>query len=129
MGNWRVNMDQERRKAKRINIKVTDCCLENKGEKTGTEILSVDTKDISSRGAHLIIPEKLKRKEQFLIGFNLPALCNPLSFQCEIVWTKKSDQNYEVGIRFLKVDPYDIGKLERFLRLRDVSVKEPVCQN
>ena len=68
------------------------------------------TRDLSREGMLMTVNEKLDKGQVFDLEIDIPDDPRPAHATAEIVWScesKNSRSNYEVGVRFLVMDPVD----------------------
>lgn len=100
-------MEKERRKFKRfdtfLSVKFKD---ENNVEARGISL----SKDLSREGMKITLDKGLKQGAVCDLEIDIPDDPKPIRTSAEIVWTKKNksqDPSFEVGVRFVMMDPVD----------------------
>jgi hypothetical protein len=119
-------MDAERRGFKRVAAKIiAHCSRRRSGTNLAERFLSF-TKDLSLKGAHLVVNRDVRIGEHFTVGLEAPTSFIPILAYGEVVWLKgagldrgRRSDAVEAGIKFLKLDLSDAQKINEFLRFRE----------
>lgn len=124
-------MPDEKRAFVRIHAKVIANCAKSENDTMGRQYFLSVTKDLSLHGAGLVLPEEIKTGENIALALELPIYFMPILIYCEVVWVKKAQgirdkiqDVTEAGIKFLKIGPRDMEKLNDYLRFKENELKE-----
>jgi c-di-GMP-binding flagellar brake protein YcgR len=73
--------------------------------------------DISQGGVRFLVGERLSNGARLELELKLPEEAVPIQAQAEVVWCARfrDDGHYEVGCRFIQIDPLDRGKIIRYI--------------
>ncbi|MFH1768962.1 MAG: PilZ domain-containing protein [Candidatus Omnitrophota bacterium] len=131
-------MNKERRLFERVETRITANCSRYQERGGSFEHLFSCTRDISARGARLIVPREVRVGEQVLLHLDLPTCLIGVLAGCEVAWVrrknisldeKKEKEVIETGVSFLNMDRGDSEKLKNFLgevRKKDMTVVDSV---
>jgi len=74
-------------------------------------------KDISQGGVRFPVSERLPQGARLELELALPVEESPIQAQVEVIWCARFHGNgpYEVGCRFIQIDPLDRGKIIRHI--------------
>jgi len=100
-------MEKERRKFKRFD---TFLSVKNKGQDTATCRGISLSRDLSREGMKLTLGDMLEKGAIFDLEIDIPDDPKPVHTTAEVVWIKPAngdERSYEVGVRFLMMDPVD----------------------
>jgi len=78
---------------------------------------SQTAKDISQGGIRFSVGERLPNGAKLELELKLPEEAVPIQAQVEVAWCARFQGNgpYEVGCRFIQIDPLDRGKIIRHI--------------
>jgi len=103
-------MEKERRKFKRFEA-FLGIKYKNEGEEPRKGRGISLSRDLSREGMKIQLTEKIPKGTVFDLEIDIPDDPKPVHTSAEVVWSKqgKSDeaQGYEIGVRFLMMDPVD----------------------
>ena len=119
-------MEVERRKSKRISTKVVANCLRSEsGDFKGKDTI-LFTRDLSPDGARVIIRGEDDIGQHVTLILHLPSLFFPLLVVGEIRWMQDISASdcripniKEAGIKFVKIEEPDLGKMREFFASRE----------
>ena len=86
------------------------------------------TEDISGGGIRFSLDHYLKVGTVVELSLSIPEQESPIQATGEVVWLReKKDMKapYSVGIKFIKIDPFERGKILNYIRRR-VTENKPV---
>lgn len=69
------------------------------------------TKDISTTGMRVFIPQELKKGDVLYFRIYIPEENWPLTGKAEVVWSKMVKNGYECGMVFTEISDQDRGKI------------------
>jgi hypothetical protein len=98
---------KEKRRAKRSNLLLD---IKYKREKD-EEWKSAVTKDVSISGLRILISESLDKREKISLKIKIPEEQWPLVAEAEVIWVKQVNNEYEIGLKFIKINDADRSKL------------------
>lgn len=76
-------------------------------------------KNLSKEGALLIADRKLREGAEINLTMDVPGDNVPIFATCEVAWQKKeTDEEYQTGVRFKKIDNSDKGRLLEYIYLQ-----------
>lgn len=76
-------------------------------------------KNISKEGALLVLDKKLNEGTGLDLSMDVPGDNVPIFASCEVAWQKPlHDNTYETGVRFIKIDNSDRGRLLEYIYLQ-----------
>lgn len=84
--------------------------------------------NISGGGIKLCLPEKLKLGARLTMEIRLAGEKEALPAKGEVAWTNEAEmKNYpkacfEIGIRFIEIDPLSIGKIYNYFKEHSLAV-------
>lgn len=79
------------------------------------------TEDISGGGIRFSLGHHLKLGTVLELSLHLPEQNKPIVTTGEVVWMREKNDiklPYTVGIKFIKIDPFDRGKILNYIRQR-----------
>jgi len=68
-------------------------------------------KDLSREGMRLLTDNDLPKGTSVELEIDIPGDNMPVFAFSEVMWSKKSGNNHEAGLRFTKIEPLDRSKL------------------
>ena len=86
------------------------------------------SEDISGGGIRLPLKERLRPGTILDLEIHLPEFTEPIKATGEVVWLHGRDNvefPFVVGIKFIKIDQFDRGKLLNYIRKRIKEKKPP----
>ena len=69
------------------------------------------TRDISTTGMRVFVPERVKKGDVFYFRIYLPEENWPLTGESEVVWTREVSNGFECGMVFTEISDQDRGKI------------------
>lgn len=76
-------------------------------------------KNISKEGALLLLDKKLRSGEMINLSVDVPGDNMPIFASAEVAWQRGLDEHsYETGVRFIKIDNSDKGRLFEYIYLQ-----------
>jgi hypothetical protein len=69
------------------------------------------TRDISTTGMRVFIPQELKKGDVLYFRIYIPEESWPLTGKAEVVWSKMVENGYECGMVFTEISDQDRGKI------------------
>jgi CRP/FNR family cyclic AMP-dependent transcriptional regulator len=77
------------------------------------------TQNVGEGGLFIQTENPLERGEQFLLKLQLPDLLSPMEIKCEVVWTRKQQEEKEypngMGVKFVEITKGDNQALKQYL--------------
>lgn len=77
-------------------------------------------KNISKEGALLVLDKKLRQGEEIHLTMDVPGDNVPVYASCQVAWQSGALENnsYETGVKFVKIDSSDKGRLLEYIYLQ-----------
>jgi type IV pilus assembly protein PilZ len=87
------------------------------------------TGNVSGGGLFIKTEQPLKKGEGFLAKLELPGLSDPVVIKCEVIWTRKSEDEKDVypagmGVRFIEMTKDNNKILKKYLRDIEKRISE-----
>lgn len=123
-------MGEEKRNTRRIQTKVIVNCMISNDRSCIPDRFPSFTKDLSCRGARIVLPTDITEREQFVLTLEIPTSFIPVLTPCEVVWAKETDRprghhererTTEAGVKFLGIEQMDCEKLKHFLEVKETQ--------
>ncbi len=118
-------MYEEKRKFKRVAIKVIANFIWDKSETCVLKNSLSFSQDLSFSGAHLIISDEVKIGERVALVLEIPIYFIPILIYGEVIWVRdssilrhKTKNRLEMGVKFLKVDEFDRKRIIGFIHFK-----------
>jgi len=119
-----MKMYEEKRKFKRVGIKVIANFIREKSEWDVLRMPLSFAQDLSFSGAHLITSNEVKMGERVALVLEIPIYFIPVLIYGEVIWVRdssilrhKTENNLELGVKFLKIDEFDRKRIVNFIHL------------
>lgn len=85
--------------------------------------VSYAVKNISKEGALVIADKKFGEGAELNIAMDVPGDNVPVFASCQVAWQKSlKDSAYETGLRFIKIDNSDKGRLLEYIYLQWLKI-------
>lgn len=72
--------------------------------------------DISESGIRLASLVHLKKRNSITVEFHFPETINSFMIQAQVVWSRKQDSGYEIGLMFGKIHQPVLDRMKDFLK-------------
>lgn len=103
----------ERRKALRFDTALAALCdIVSKKCRSYYKV-----KNVSKEGLLLELDKKLRQGEEIRLSMDVPGDNVPIFASCQVAWQKETnkDKTYDTGVRFVKIDAPDRGRLLEYI--------------